>query len=468
MNKKILCAVLAGLLFLLSGCGEPEDVKPTTDATTQATEETQTTAQPEPEPRPSYTQSPRETLSPVSFEGVDGSTVEWSIGNRILLLEDAQFAIYLCKYPQNSCIAYDIQMENKGTTQLKLVVSEFYFNGNTALGTAPYFYAEPGQWGRTTSRIPFPIGAALGEMDPITRLDILLTVTESPSTTPILQHGVRVNLTGEAVLTPFYHQAETKLATEPVLEYFFSGQQLLTEQDGVRVTVLQVGRCKKYNDLLCHLRIVNTTDQWRYYQYSDISVNGLQCTSNSGRVNLRPGTIFYHTITVNDFYGMEKIGAIDLRVTTGEGQYQEKNPATSGWFTVVADTAAQGAATPEFGQLLLQEQDLEVYLHSGTYSYSGDPVWQIAIVNRSDKDLSLTLWDIAVGSLQGSGSEYMGVLNDNDAVYAGKTVIMEVQTFGAVDPVSFRLRVKDQQTNEDLYITENKVSLALPEETGEN
>lgn len=464
MGKRILLLALS-LLMLLSACGKTPETPPTTETTAPA-QPTQTEPADVPsEPQPSYVLSPPETLSPVALEADTQASVTWSSGNRVLLLETAEMSLYLCKISQNSCIVYDIQMENKSSTRLKLEIPEFYYNGNIRQKSSLLIYADPGQWGYVTGRIPFPIASALGEMDPITGLDLLLVLSNGSTLQPILRQAVHVDITGNAVLQPFYHQPAADVVSAPVLEYFFSGQQLLAEQDGVRVTVLQVGRSQKNNELYCHLRIANTADDWRYYQYSDIAINGLQCTANSGRTDLRPGAVFYDTIHLDDFHGMEAIGSVDLRIATGTGRYEDGNPATAGWYTVCPDAASENPSVISQDQLLLQEKDLEVYLCSGTYSYFGDPIWQIAIVNKSQKDLSLALWDTAVGDDQGTGSEYMGVVTDNNAVYAGKTVIMEIQPYNTVAPVSFRLRVKEQQTGTELYITENRVSLELPETT---
>ena len=465
MGKRIL-PLLLSLLVLLSGCNDTPEAVPSTEttaATTQVSPETQPV--PEPEAQPGYVQSPPESLSPVHLDEPETATVSWSSGNRILLLRTADIDLYLCKMAQYGCIVFDIQLENKSDRKLKVDIPEFYFSGNIRLTNSLLISAEPGQWGRTTSRICFPIAAALGEMEPVTALDLVVVLSETPAVKQLLRQAIHVDISGDAVLTPFYGTPESELVVKPMMEYLFSGQQLLAEQDGVRLTVLQVGRSQKYNKLYCHYRVANTTDEWRYFQYSDIAVNGIQCTSNSGRTDLRPGAILYSTLTIDEFYGMEAIGSVDLRFTTGIGRYQDNAAPTSAWYTVRPDQAAAEPSSLSQGTLLLQEKDLEICLLGGSYSYSGDPVWQLAITNKSDKDLSLTLWDIAVGTLQGTGSEYMGVLNDNDAVYAGKTIVMEVQTFNEVAPVSFRLRVREQQTGTELYITENKVSLALPEVT---
>ena len=464
MGKRILPLLLS--LLLLSGCGNAPEAVPSTEATTATSQAPQETVPaPEADPVPDYIRSPLESLSPVLLEETDRSSVVWDSGNRVQLLSTADFSLYLCKASQNGCIIYDIQMENKSDRKLKADIPEFYFNGNIRLKTSLLVTAEAGQWGRTTGRIPFPIAAALGEMEPITQVDLMLTVSETPSLEQLLQHTIHVDITGDAVLTPFCSTPETDVAAKPVLEYFFSGQQLLAEQDGVRLTVLQIGRSQKYDKLICHYRVANITGEWRYLQSCDIAINGIQCTADSGRTDLRPGAILYNTVTIDEFYGMEAIGSIDLRFTTGIGRYQDKGAVTSDWYTVQPDQAAAEPSVLGQGTLLLQEQDLEIRLCGSSYSYSGDPIWQLAITNLSDKDLSLTLWDTAVGTLQGTGSEYMGVITDNNAVYAGKTVIMEVQPFNEVAPVSFRLRVREQQTGTELYVTENRVSLELPDVT---
>lgn len=444
MIKRLFTALLACLMLLgLAACGSP-DTSQETIPPTSPPEETAAPAQP--------TDTVQENAA-----GEDVLQIQWDTGNRILLLEELDMSVYLCKDSNYGNIAYDIEVRNDRAEEIRLDVTNIFFNDHIMVNSSLSATAEPGAWGGCFSTISFPVASMVGELDRIHQLSFKLELRDNNTYEVLLTQDIQVDVTGTASLKAYQTYPDTMDIQGTFMEFCALEEQLLMEKDGLRVSLLRMGKPVNGDSLNYIYRVENTSDQWRQFSHGGTAVNDVYLSAGSTNVDIRPGSSYYNHVYISDLLGMERIGSVQLGL--GVAEADSETSADIDWYTVEPQSAASNPTPVKEGrQLLLEEQGLRVSLKEETDDYSGNPLWTLVVVNDTDQNLRLEPLEIILGEEQAQGRARLGVYMSNRSVGAHQTAVINVTGNGEL-PVSFRLEAWDFSGTQVLFTTEGRVEL---------
>lgn len=442
-----LFLVLLASLTLLFACGRM-DIPEESPGTMQATESTVPTV-------------PEESSVPVQTSSSE-EAILWHSGNRILILEEESVSIYLLKYTDGGNIVYDIQIKNDSKMMIKLNVTNVLYNDCFMICNDTFDPVVPsGEWGKYYNPLPVPIAAAMGELDRIDRISFHLQLSNYVTQEVLLERDVQVDMTGDATkLKAFCRNAEDLIIQEPFLGFSALEEQLLMEKDGVRVSVCRIGKAEHtiYGDRLTYIyRVENTADDWRQFVHSGTAVNNVYYSDGGTQLNLRPGAIYYDFAHIDDIHGMERIGSVALCLGVGT-ETEDTTSVQADWYAVVPQFHVENPTPLKEGRLLLEEQGLRITLKTAERNLWNEVVWTLVVVNNTDRNLQLNLWDVAIGDQQGTDDEFMPVTLYPDSVGTQLCAVVTVSSSDGL-PVSFRLQARDMTTGEILFITQSPIEL---------
>lgn len=448
MYKRIIALLLCALL--LSACSSQPDPEETTEGTqTVATTVPATEPVTEPVTEPEY-EVPE-----------DGIYVRWDTGNKVLLFTSNDVSVYLYKNVDWGRILYDVQLKNDSTIPVKLDVSDVYFNDCFMSENDQYMTADAGQWGGSYYEIEYPTAAAVGELKKVTRLRFHVKLIDyslgwATDAAVLLEDDVCVDLSADAALQAVVNNAGQFDITEPCGEYLVSKEQVLLEQDGVRISLLKAGVAAGDTKFAFVYRMENTAEDWRHAAMNGVAVNDVYFPEGTCKIDLQPGAVYYGYGTIDELYGMERLGSMALGLGVGIGRLDSGNVLQNRWYTVVPESAAAEPTPLEEGEiLLLEERGLRITLLKEEKDYSGYPTWYLVVVNTTEQELMLDTTDEAV---EDSAADVPYISLRDSQVGPGQRTVMTLTENGTMS-ISFRLELRDPQGYKLLCETEGRVTL---------
>lgn len=385
-------------------------------------------------------------------------TLQWSENNTLLLADEEDVQIYLCKAGSWGNILYDLQICNNTGSPVTLYTDYCLFNGQHFTRVAS-ISADAGQWGGSFDGISFPLSTNFGQLEQVTSIDFSFTLENDDTGAQLIKKDIHIDLSGTSALTAFNNPVDVD-DLAPFFGFFASQEQILAEEDGVRFSVLRAGRPSSDDDTLwCFYRAENTTDQWRNLSLNGIAFNDVSSPLNTVK-NLQPGEIYYNYVSINDFNLLEAVGSLKLNFSIEKGKFTDGAENAATWHTITPDAPVDHPSVIAEGDLLLEEKGLRVTLLEANMDSYGTAEWKILVYNDTQEDLCLQMENIILGDDPDAEPTWYGASISANIIGAQQCAILEVSSYDE-QTVSFQLSALNLTKNKILFKTDGHIKLSL-------
>ncbi|MBE7036166.1 MAG: hypothetical protein E7403_02600 [Ruminococcaceae bacterium] len=337
--------------------------------------------------------------------------VYWNEQERVKLFEQDGIAVYMRKglslYDDPS---YTFEVENDTDGNIQVNVENIVINNTVQTSATSYFNLAPNETIVHDYGLDFQTEFGLGAVTEITELQCELTLADTDHLRTIARgYPVKIHISGEAALGDVTSQYQKIELYGPYLGAL-AEEQVLLENEEVRVTLLQFGEHENYTE--GYLRIDNLSARPMYPSIVGINVSGISLNGKRA-VLLYPG---HSTYMPFDIYSMDsnyRLKAItDLTLVIGCSKSNEFLSSPDVVYELPVTLTEKGTITEEVanasGQLIFDKNDVQIFLNAYGINASGNSSWNATVFNNSNQAISVDFEPIEVNGYVSSATIYPG------------------------------------------------------------
>ena len=401
----------------------------------------------------------------VSFPEEKPVSVKWESGESVSLGEYGGVEISI-KFVEDwfDGKKYTVSCTNNNDFAVRADINDVFVNGNIYCPDADFgiIVLEPGEIYDNEFGIDLGNAATVGAFDKLSLLDFSVTLKNN-STYERIVFSQRISVEiADAVSSQV--SFDPKVIDWPSRGVLAEPDQVIYDEDGVKVALVGLGgEIGKEGNINILLKLENTTEIEKYFAAEQLCLDGVGLNLNRYKTvtELKPNSVAYDYIKYDSreldelgIYSAENVKLL-LRFSQNE----------KGSFASFAECdiklSDMGVAQPfvEGDEIIFEEKGVRIsVLHS--YNDPGAIVWELAVVNESDTDYCVDIYDYL------ENGEFKWKSIENNMVCAGVKTVAQITSYSSeeLDSVSFKVRLMDLNSESILYMSDTEIVLAVPEE----
>lgn len=413
---------------------------------------------------------------PEAAMGPDPIEVDWNKDQRLTLIEKNGVTVFVERVLDSyyETYNYGLGVTNSTSESVFLYADDLLVNGNIQVpsGSGGFLEVAAGEtlvdeyginWG-TLEQIP--------DIITLDQFQLTIQVEETISGRILIyDQDVIVNLSKELVIDPAANLSDSYLYNKP-LRQMLAQQQVVTEENGLRITLLDMGGNGTENSRLqANIKWENLTDEPINASIRGLVLDGVYVPAASGGTPIDPGNVIYSTLSVSaddlDHAGLNSIkdAKLVVRYDSGDSFAGLGNFSQLQRYPITLTHQGSGSTFPTGSKVLFNEKGIKITLleyESSTYSNT----WRVAVENNTDQDICLAMTETILNGTALPNDDYAGNTIYNGALGAHEKTIAEISFIDfdgyVLKSMAFKIRVMDFNEEKTLFVCNSQISLTVP------